>query len=39
MKMGDPIFARDRRVDQAVDAMEKAKTKVERIGPSETKDS
>ena len=31
--------ARDRRVDQAVDAMEKAKTKVERIGPSEAKDS
>jgi integrase len=31
--------AQDKRVDQAVDAMEKAKTKVERIGPSEAKDS
>jgi hypothetical protein len=31
--------ARDRRVDQAVEAMEKAKTNVERIEPSKARDS
>jgi hypothetical protein len=31
--------ARDRRVDEAVDRMEKAKTKVEQIAPSKTQNS
>jgi hypothetical protein len=31
--------ARDRRVDEAVDKMEKAKTKVEQIVPSKTQNS
>ncbi len=31
--------ARDRRVDQAVDAMERAKTNVEQIAPSEQRES
>lgn len=30
---------RDRRVDEAVDMMEKAKTKVEQIAPSKTRNS
>jgi integrase len=31
--------ARDRLVDKAVDAMEKAKTKIEQITPAQTRDS
>ena len=31
--------ARDQRVDEAVDRMEKAKTKVEQIAPSKTRNS